>query len=403
MFKKEMLAMILAGGQGSRLGIFTKTLAKPAVPFGGKYRIIDFVLSNCSNSGIDTVGVLTQYRPLILNTHIGIGSPWDLDRKSGGVSILAPYMREKEGSWYRGTAHAIYQNIHFIEKYDPEYVLILSGDHIYKMDYNKMLDYHKQKRSKATIAVLEVSMEEATRFGIMNTTSDDRIYEFEEKPAKPKSNLASMGVYIFNWSELKKYLVDGEKDKSADDFGKDIIPKMLADEVDMFAYRFKGYWKDVGTVESLWEANMDLIDPNNPLNLHDKHWRIYSVNPGMPPHYLGEEAKVNYSLVTEGCVIYGRVEKSILFFGVEVHPKAKITDSVIMSNVIVEEGAVIEKAIVGEGAVIRKGVHLKGPNGEICLVEQDAVVDEEYVAKKYPRQEALTEESDSKKGSGKNA
>lgn len=403
MFKKEMLAMILAGGQGSRLGIFTKTLAKPAVPFGGKYRIIDFVLSNCSNSGIDTVGVLTQYRPLILNTHIGIGSPWDLDRKSGGVSILAPYMREKEGSWYRGTAHAIYQNIHFIEKYDPEYVLILSGDHIYKMDYNKMLDYHKQKRSKATIAVLEVSMEEATRFGIMNTTSDDRIYEFEEKPEKPKSNLASMGVYIFNWSELKKYLVDGEKDKSSDDFGKDIIPKMLADEVDMFAYRFSGYWKDVGTVESLWEANMDLIDPNNPLNLHDKNWRIYSVNPGMPPHYLGEEAKVNYSLVTEGCAIYGQVEKSILFFGVEVHAQAKISDSVIMSNVIVEEGAVIEKAIIGEGAVIRKGVHLSAPNGEICLVEQDAIVDEEYVAKKYPRQEVAAKESDSKKGSEKNA
>lgn len=403
MFKKEMLAMILAGGQGSRLGIFTKTLAKPAVPFGGKYRIIDFVLSNCSNSGIDTVGVLTQYRPLILNTHIGIGSPWDLDRKSGGVSILAPYMGEKEGSWYRGTAHAIYQNIHFIEKYDPEYVLILSGDHIYKMDYNKMLEYHKEKRSKATIAVLEVSREEAKRFGIMNTTSDDRIYEFEEKPKNPKSTLASMGVYIFNWSELKKYLVDGEKDQSSDDFGKDIIPKMLQDEVDMFAYRFKGYWKDVGTVESLWEANMDLIDPNNPLNLHDKQWRIYSVNPGMPPHYLGEGAKVNYSLVTEGCMIYGQVEKSILFFGVEVQQNAKISDSVIMSNVTVEEDAIIEKAIIGEGAIIRKGVHLKAPNDEIFLVEQDAVVDEDYIAKKYPTSEVAAKSSESKKGSEKNA
>ncbi|MDO4720143.1 MAG: glucose-1-phosphate adenylyltransferase [Peptostreptococcaceae bacterium] len=391
MFRKEMIAMILAGGQGSRLGIFTKTLAKPAVPFGGKYRIIDFVLSNCSNSGIDTVGVLTQYRPLILNAHIGIGSPWDLDRKTGGVSILAPYMREKEGSWYRGTAHAIYQNIHFIEQYDPQYVLILSGDHIYKMNYNKMLDYHKARNSKATIAVLEVSHEEAKRFGIMNTTSDDRIYEFEEKPKQPKSNLASMGVYIFDWKVLKEYLVDGEKDRSADDFGKNIIPKMLEDSVDMFAYRFKGYWKDVGTVESLWEANMDLIDPENPLDLHDKHWRIYSVNPGMPPHYVGSEAKVDYSLITEGCSIYGKVNQSVLFFGAEVHKGAEVSDSVIMSNVIVEEGAVIEKAIIGDGAVIRKNMHLKDENGGIFLVEQDAVVDESYLAKKREGTKAETE------------
>lgn len=391
MFKKEMIAMILAGGQGSRLGIFTKTLAKPAVPFGGKYRIIDFVLSNCSNSGIDTVGVLTQYRPLILNAHIGIGSPWDLDRKTGGVSILAPYMKEKEGSWYRGTAHAIYQNIHFIEQYDPEYVLILSGDHIYKMDYNKMLEYHKSRHSKATIAVLEVSNEEAKRFGIMNTTSDDRIYEFEEKPKQPKSNLASMGVYIFDWKVLKEYLVDGEKDRSADDFGKNIIPKMLEDSVDMFAYRFKGYWKDVGTVESLWEANMDLIDPENPLDLHDKHWKIYSVNPGMPPHYVGNEAKVDYSLITEGCRVYGKVNQSVLFFGAEVHKGAEVSDSVIMSNVIVEEGAVIEKAIIGDGAVIRKNMHLRDENGGIFLVEQDAVVDESYLAKKREGAKAETE------------
>lgn len=392
MFKKEMIAMILAGGQGSRLGIFTKTLAKPAVPFGGKYRIIDFVLSNCSNSGIDTVGVLTQYRPLILNAHIGIGSPWDLDRKSGGVSILAPYMREKEGSWYRGTAHAIYQNIHFIEQYSPEYVLILSGDHIYKMDYNKMLSYHKEKRSKATIAVLEVDYEEAKRFGIMNTTSDDRIYEFEEKPQNPKSNLASMGVYIFNWEELKTYLMDGEKDKSADDFGKDIIPKMLEDGIDMFAYRFKGYWKDVGTVDSLWEANMDLIDPANPLNLHDSQWRIYSVNPIMPPHYVGDGGRVNYSLVTEGCTIFGEVDKSILFFGVDVAKNVKISDSVIMSKVVIEEGAVIEKAIIGEGATIKKNIHLKDENGGIFLVEQDAVVDEAYLQKKFGKLTETTKE-----------
>lgn len=396
--------MILAGGQGSRLGIFTKNLAKPAVPFGGKYRIIDFVLSNCSNSGIDTVGVLTQYRPLILNTHIGIGSPWDLDRKSGGVSILAPYMREKEGSWYRGTAHAIYQNIHFIEQYSPEYVLILSGDHIYKMDYNKMLDYHKEKRSKATIAVLEVTNEEAKRFGIMNATADDRIYEFEEKPKEPKSNLASMGVYIFNWQELKTYLMDGEKDKSADDFGKDIIPKMLEDGIDLFAYRYKGYWKDVGTVESLWEANMDLIDPGNSLDLHDRQWRIYSVNPMMPPHYIGKDGQANYSLVTEGCSIYGEVEHSILFFGSTVHKGAKITDSVLMSNAVVEEGAIVEKAIIGEGAVIRKNMHLKDENGGIFLVEQDAVVDEKYLSKKLEKMETETDketdrtaDSDSKK------
>lgn len=370
MIKKEMVAMILAGGQGSRLGIFTKNLAKPAVPFGGKYRIIDFVLSNCSNSGIDTVGVLTQYRPLILNSHIGIGSPWDLDRKNGGVSILAPYMNETEGSWYRGTAHAIYQNIHFLDQYNPKYVLILSGDHIYKMDYNKMLKYHEKKKSKATIAVLEVTMEEAKRFGIMNTTSDDRIYEFEEKPKKPKSNLASMGVYIFDWDVLRNYLIDGEKDKSSDDFGKDIIPKMLKDSIDLFAYRFDGYWKDVGTVESLWEANMDLIDRNNTLNLNDPSWRIYSVNPIMPPQYICSEGKVNNSLIVEGCTICGEVKKSVLFYGVHVEKNSKIIDSVIMPNVKIEADVYIEKAIIGEGTIIRKGTKILDEGGGISLIGQ---------------------------------
>ncbi len=382
MFKKEMIAMILAGGQGSRLGIFTKKLAKPAVPFGGKYRIIDFVLSNCSNSGIDTVGILTQYRPLVLNNHIGIGSPWDLDRNAGGVTTLAPYMNETEGSWYRGTAHAIYQNIHFVDQYDPEYVLILSGDHIYKMDYNKMLEYHKEKNAKATIAVLEVPMEETRRFGIMNTNPDDSIYEFEEKPENPKSNLASMGVYIFNWKELKKYLVDGENDKSSDDFGKDIIPKMLNDAMGLYAYRFSGYWKDVGTVESLWEANMDLIDPENPLDLHDNLWRIYSVNPIMPPQYIGQGAVIDYSLLVEGCIIYGHIKNSVLFYGVHVGKNSKIIDSVIMSNVIIEEDVYIEKAIIGEGAIIKKGCRIVDESGEITLIDIGAVVENTYQKKK---------------------
>ncbi len=386
MFKKEMIAMLLAGGQGSRLGIFTKELAKPAVPFGGKYRIIDFPLSNCSNSRIDTVGVLTQYRPLILNTHIGIGSPWDLDRKSGGVSILPPYMNETEGNWYRGTAHAIYQNINFIEQYDPKYVLILSGDHIYKMDYNKMLDFHKEKKSKATIAVLEVTMEEAKRFGIMNATADDRIIEFQEKPSKPKSNLASMGVYIFDWKVLKKYLTEGEKDRSADDFGKDIVPKMLKDGVDLFAYRFKGYWKDVGTVESLWEANMDLIDTKNPLDLHDNKWKIYSVNPIMPPQYIAKVGKVNYSLIVEGCRIYGEIINSVLFYGVKVGINSVVKDSVIMANVVIEDNVYIEKAIIGEGAVIKSGTRIVDETGEISLIEQGTVINPERDDKLKPKE-----------------
>lgn len=355
MGKREIVAMILAGGQGSRLGVLTKKLAKPAVPFGGKYRIIDFPLSNCSNSGIYTVGVLTQYKPLELNAHIGIGEAWDLDRTHGGVSILPPYQEEKGGEWYKGTANAIYQNIEFVDRYDPEYILILSGDHIYKMDYTKMLDFHKEKKAEATIAVIEVPMDEASRFGIMNTREDLSIYEFEEKPKNPKNNLASMGIYIFNWKTLKKYLREDESDKtSKNDFGMNIIPNMLGDGNKMAAYPFKGYWKDVGTIESLWEANMDLIKEDNELDLHDEEWKIYSVNSRRPAQYIGENASISNSLIVEGCVVHGQVENSILFHGVQVGKNSVIRDSIIMTDAKIGENVVIEKAIVGSGAIIRK-------------------------------------------------
>ncbi|WP_459479555.1 glucose-1-phosphate adenylyltransferase [Clostridium saccharoperbutylacetonicum] len=355
MGKNEIVAMILAGGQGSRLGVLTKKLAKPAVPFGGKYRIIDFPLSNCSNSGIYTVGVLTQYKPLELNAHIGIGEAWDLDRTHGGVSILPPYQEEKGGEWYKGTANAIYQNIEFVDRYDPEYILILSGDHIYKMDYTKMLDFHKEKQAEATIAVIEVPMEEASRFGIMNTREDLSVYEFEEKPKNPKNNLASMGIYIFNWKTLKKYLREDEADKnSKNDFGMNIIPGMLGDGNKMVAYPFKGYWKDVGTIDSLWEANMDLIKEDNELDLHDEEWKIYSVNQVRPAQYIGENAKVSNSLVVEGCVVNGQVENSILFQGVQVGKNSVIRDSIIMTDAKIGDNVVIEKAIVGTGAIVRK-------------------------------------------------
>jgi len=355
MGKNEMVAMILAGGQGSRLGVLTKKLAKPAVPFGGKYRIIDFPLSNCSNSGIYTVGVLTQYKPLELNAHIGIGEAWDLDRAQGGVSILPPYQEEKGGEWYKGTANAIYQNIEFVDRYDPEYILILSGDHIYKMDYTKMLDFHKEKQAEATIAVIEVPMDEACRFGIMNTREDLSVYEFEEKPKNPKNNLASMGVYIFNWKTLKKYLREDECDKtSKNDFGMNIIPSMLGDGNKMVAYPFKGYWKDVGTIDSLWEANMDLIRDDNELDLHEEDWKIYSVNPVRPAQYIGENAKVSNSLIVEGCVVNGQVENSILFQGVQIGKNSVIRDSIIMTDAKIGDNVVIEKAIVGSGAIVRK-------------------------------------------------
>ncbi|NRT74341.1 glucose-1-phosphate adenylyltransferase [Clostridium beijerinckii] len=355
MGKNEIVAMILAGGQGSRLGVLTKKLAKPAVPFGGKYRIIDFPLSNCSNSGIYTVGVLTQYKPLELNAHIGIGEAWDLDRAHGGVHVLPPYQEEKGGEWYKGTANAIYQNIEFVDRYDPEYILILSGDHIYKMDYTKMLDFHKEKQAEATIAVIEVPMDEASRFGIMNTREDLSIYEFEEKPKSPKNNLASMGIYIFNWKTLKKYLREDESDKtSKNDFGMNIIPSMLSNGNKMVAYPFKGYWKDVGTIDSLWEANMDLIREDNELDLHDEEWKIYSVNPVRPAQYIGENAKVANSLVVEGCVVNGQVENSILFQGVQIGKNSVVRDSIIMTDAKIGDNVVIEKAIVGSGAIVRK-------------------------------------------------
>lgn len=355
MGKKEIVAMILAGGQGSRLGVLTKNLAKPAVPFGGKYRIIDFPLSNCANSGIYTVGVLTQYKPLELNAHIGIGNPWDLDRRDGGVRVLPPYQEEKGGNWYKGTANAIYQNIEFVDSYNPEYVLILSGDHIYKMDYSKMLDFHKKKEADATIAVIEVPIDEASRFGIMNTRDDYSIYEFEEKPKEPKNNLASMGIYIFNWKLLKKYLKEDECDKNSEnDFGKNIIPKMIEDKIRMVAYPFKGYWKDVGTINSLWEANMDLLKSDNELNLYDSEWKIYSNNPISPAQYIGSKSKVRNSLVVEGCSVQGEVNNSILFQGVHVGKNTIIKDSVVMPNVKIGDNVVIDRAIVGSEAIIRK-------------------------------------------------
>ena len=358
--KKDMLAMILAGGQGSRLGVFTKRIAKPAVSFGGKYRIIDFVLSNCSNSGIDTVGVLTQYRPLILNSHIGTGSHWYLDRINGGVHILQPYMNEKEGNWYRGTAHAIHQNMDFIDSYNPEYVLILSGDHIYKMDYSKMLDHHKKTGSKATIGVIEVSWDEAPRFGIMNTNEDSSIYEFEEKPANPKSNLASMGVYIFDWKMLKGYFEEADNSgANYDDFGKNLIPKMLEDQIPMFAYPFKGYWRDVGTIESLWEANMDIIKSNDEIDLNSSKWRIYTNTMSMPPQYIGKDSNIQKSLVADGCKILGKVEHSVLSHGVSVGSDSVIKDSVIMPNVKIGKNVIIEKAMIGEGAIIEDNTIIK--------------------------------------------
>lgn len=383
MLKKEMIAMILAGGQGSRLKQLTKMIAKPAVPFGGKYRIIDFSLSNCSNSNIDTVGVLTQYQPLALNSHIGIGAPWDLDRRDGGVSMLAPYQSEDGGNWYNGTADAIYQNTNYIDSYDPEYVLILSGDHIYKMDYSQMLDYHKEKGSDVTIAVLEVSREEASRFGMMNTREDDSIFEFEEKPENPKSNLASMGVYIFNWSVLKQLLKADNLDKSSsNDFGKNIIPKMIKNNQKLFAYPFKGYWRDVGTIESFWEANMDLLSEDNNLDIHDAKWKIYTVNPMLPPQYIGPEASINNAMVNEGCTVFGEVSNCVLFQGVHIGKNSKITNSVILPNTKIGNNVVIDKAIIGSDVTVRRNSCI-GNGEDILVIEQgkDIKVDSKILTK----------------------
>lgn len=354
--KQEVVAMLLAGGQGSRLGVLTKNLAKPAVPFGGKYRIIDFPLSNCVNSGIETVGVLTQYQPLELNEYIGSGQPWDLDSANAGVHILPPYQRNKRSDWYKGTANAICQNIPFIERYNPDYVVVLSGDHIYKMDYSQMVAFHKEKDAACTIAVYEVPLAEASRFGILNTREDDSIYEFDEKPKVPKSNKASMGIYVFSWDKLKKYLIaDDEDPKSQNDFGKNVLPAMLEAGERMFAYRFEGYWKDVGTIESLWESNMDLLDPNVSLDLNDTEWKIYSRNPVMPAHYVAKGAKVQNSLVAEGCNVYGEIDFAVLFAGVYVAPGAVVKDSIVMPGARIEEGAVVQYAIVAENSVVGAG------------------------------------------------
>ena len=354
--KQECVAMLLAGGQGSRLYTLTEKTAKPAVPYGGKYRIIDFPMSNCVNSGIYTVGVLTQYQPLVLNEYIGSGSPWDLDRSQSGATVLPPYQGKDGADWYKGTANAIYQNLNFIRRYDPDYVLILSGDHIYKMDYNKMLEAHKAKGADCTIAVLEVSLEEASRFGIMNTDDDLRIIEFEEKPKVPKSTKASMGIYIFNRDLLERYLIADEADpNSSKDFGKNIIPNMLADGCRMYAYPFSGYWKDVGTIQSLWEANMDLLDENSELDLADRDWRIYSRNNAVPPHFVGGYAKITNSLITEGCEIEGIVENSVLSSGVKVARGAYIKDSVILAGVTIGEGATVNYSIIDSDTTIGAG------------------------------------------------
>ena len=359
--KKRCIAMLLAGGQGSRLKVLTEKTAKPAVPFGGKYRIIDFPLSNCANSGITTVGILTQYQPLELNDYIGSGMPWDLDRSNGGVHILPPYQNNSGGDWYKGTANAIYQNLQFIDRYDPEYVVILSGDHIYKMDYSLMLDVHKERNADCTIAVIEVPMEEASRVGIMNADESGKIYEFEEKPKNPKSNLASMGIYIFKWDVLKRYLIaDNEDPNSSNDFGKNIIPKLITDDHKLFAYDFDGYWKDVGTVDSLWDANLDLLNPNIDLNLADKNWKIYSRSNSEPPQYISEDAKVENSLVTAGCEIFGNVDFSVLFENVTIEEGASVEYSLVMPGAVIKKGAKVRYSIIAENVIVGENADIGG-------------------------------------------
>lgn len=357
--KKKCVAMLLAGGQGSRLYALTQKVAKPAIPYGGKNRFIDFPLSNCINSGIDTVGVLTQYQPMVLNEYIGNGQPWDLDKMHGGVHVLPPYQTAAGASWYEGTANAIYQNIAFIERYDPEYVIVLGGDHIYKMDYSKMLDYHIANQADSTIAVIDVPRSEASRFGIMTCDAEGRIVDFTEKPKEPKSTLASMGIYVFTWSKLKKYLIENEMaNTGSKDFGKDIIPAMLANNERLFAYEFEGYWKDVGTLDSLWEANMDLLSPNVPLDLYDPDWKVYSRHNNMPPQYIGANAHVENSMITEGSVVDGTVDFSIISSGVTIEEGASVKYSIVMPRTTIKKGAVVEYAIIGED----------------CVIEPDAVI-----------------------------
>ena len=357
--KKKCVAMLLAGGQGSRLYALTQKVAKPAIPYGGKNRFIDFPLSNCINSGIDTVGVLTQYQPMVLNEYIGNGQPWDLDKMHGGVHVLPPYQTAAGASWYEGTANAIYQNMAFIERYDPEYVIVLGGDHIYKMDYSKMLDYHIANNADSTIAVIDVPRSEASRFGIMTCDEEGRIVDFTEKPKEPKSTLASMGIYVFSWEKLRKYLIENENaNTGSKDFGKDIIPAMLANDERLFAYEFEGYWKDVGTLDSLWEANMDLLSPSVPLNLYDPNWKVYSRHNNMPPQYIGKKAHVENSMITEGSVVDGTVDFSIISSGVTIEEGASVKYSIVMPGTIIKKNAVVEYAIIGEN----------------CVVESDAMI-----------------------------
>ncbi|MBT2758098.1 glucose-1-phosphate adenylyltransferase [Mesobacillus foraminis] len=384
MRKQKCIGMLLAGGKGSRLKALTETLAKPAVPFGGKYRIVDFPLSNCANSGIHTVGVLTQYQPLALNSYIGVGSAWDLDRRDEGVTVLPPYTNSSEVKWYSGTASAIYQNFHYIRQYDPEHVLILSGDHIYKMDYEKMLDYHISRDADATISVIEVPWEEASRFGIMNTDDFYNVKRFDEKPENPESDLASMGIYIFKWSVLEKYLeLDNGNPDSSNDFGKDVIPAMLADKLKLSAYPFKGYWKDVGTVKSLWEANMDLLDQDEKLNLNDPAWRIYSVNSNLPPQIMGRNAMVQHALLNEGCIIDGEIRHSVVSQGVVVEKDAVVKDCVIMPNVRIGQGSFIERAIVMEDIYIPQDTKIYNDTDEVLLIT------EEFLAAHIQEQERI--------------
>ena len=357
--KKKCVAMLLAGGQGSRLYALTQKVAKPAIPYGGKNRFIDFPLSNCINSGIDTVGVLTQYQPMVLNEYIGSGQPWDLDKMHGGVHVLPPYQTAAGASWYEGTANAIYQNMAFIERYDPEYVIVLGGDHIYKMDYSKMLDYHIANQADSTIAVIDVPRSEASRFGIMTCDENGKIVDFTEKPKEPKSTLASMGIYVFTWEKLRKYLIENENaNTGSKDFGKDIIPAMLANDERLFAYEFEGYWKDVGTIDSLWEANMDLLSPNVPLNLYDPDWKVYSRHNNMPPQYIGANAHVENSMITEGSVVDGTVDFSIISSGVTIEEGASVKYSIVMPGTTIKKNAVVEYAIIGEN----------------CVVESDAII-----------------------------
>ena len=373
--KNEMLALILAGGQGTRLGKLTQNIAKPAVQFGGRYRIIDFALSNCANSGVDNVGIITQYQPLVLNSHVGNGSNWGIDGINSGATILQPYSATEGNRWFEGTSHAIYQNIDYIDSIDPEYVLILSGDHIYKMDYDDMLRTHKDNLASLTVAVIDVPLKEASRFGIMNTDSNDRIVEFEEKPEHPKSTKASMGIYIFNWQRLREVLVNAEKNNvDMSDFGKNVIPAYLEAGDRVYTYNFDGYWKDVGTIESLWEANMEYIGEDNELHSHDRSWKIYSKNLIAPPNFITEEASVKNSLVVDGCFVSGKVNHSILSTNVQVKKDAEITDSFIMSGAIIGEGAKIKRAIVGENAVIGDGVEIDGTGKEVQVVGYNEVV-----------------------------